>query len=283
MEHNNYERMTVPTLKNLARERGITRYSRLRKSELIRKLRKQPILDRGIDARMANVSFSKPTPYEIPPPSTPSNAVENLLDYLDTVEEIPRSVSPRLKKLQEKIKSIYEQMKSFEVKESNSAVRNFAKVYTIDGIEGYHALMFLQNARQNITDVLRNNRRTKLKLDFHCNMERITTGEIKPSEFHSNIEFNLDGTDENEFNDTMVEIISKQIATFLAMGMEWRFHSIIKLELQTVRYNPLRGETWIPLPKELVDKKALINIQIKDNKCFLWCVLRALNPRTIML
>ena len=279
MEHNNYERMTVPTLKNLARERGITRYSRLRKSELIRKLRKQPILDRGIDARMANVSFSKPTPYEIPPPSTPSNAVENLLDYLDTVEEIPRSVSPRLKKLQEKIKSIYEQMKSFEVKESNSAVRNFAKVYTIDGIEGYHALMFLQNARQNITDVLRNNRRTKLKLDFHCNMERITTGEIKPSEFHSNIEFNLDGTDENEFNDTMVEIISKQIATFLAMEMEWRFHSIIKLELQTVRYNPLRGETWIPLPKELVDKKALINIQIKDNKCFLWCVLRALNPK----
>ena len=34
MEHNNYEQMTVPTLKNLARERerGITRYSRLRKS-----------------------------------------------------------------------------------------------------------------------------------------------------------------------------------------------------------------------------------------------------------
>ena len=116
MEHNNYERNTVPTLKNLARERGITRYSRLRKSELIRKLREQPILDRGIDARMANVPFLTSTPYKIPPPSTPSNSVENLLNYLDTVEEIPRSVSPRLKKMQEKIKSIYEQMKSFEVR-----------------------------------------------------------------------------------------------------------------------------------------------------------------------
>ena len=84
MEHN-YERMTVPTLKNLARERGITRYSRLRKSELIRKLIEKPILDRGIDARMANVPFLTPTPYEIPPSSTPSNAVENLLNYLDTV------------------------------------------------------------------------------------------------------------------------------------------------------------------------------------------------------
>ena len=31
------EQMTVSSLKNLARDRGITRYSRLRKSELIRK------------------------------------------------------------------------------------------------------------------------------------------------------------------------------------------------------------------------------------------------------
>ena len=43
-------------------------------------------------------------------------------------------------------------------------------------------------------------------------------------------------------------------------------------------FNPLRGETWIPLPKELADKKAIINMQNKDNKCFLWCALRALNP-----
>ena len=147
MEHNNYERMTVPILKNLARERGLSGYSRLRKSELIRKLREQPILDRGIDARMSNIPFLTPTPYEIPPPSPSSNTVENLIDYLDNVKEIPISVSPRLKNLQEKIKSIYEQMNSFEVRESNFALRNFAKVYTVDGIEGYNALMFLQNAQ----------------------------------------------------------------------------------------------------------------------------------------
>ena len=42
-------------------------------------------------------------------------------------------------------------------------------------------------------------------------------------------------------------------------------------------YNHLRGETWIPLPEELANKKAIINMQNKDNKCFLWSVLRALN------
>ena len=33
----NYERMIIPTLKNIARERGLRGYSRLKKSELIRK------------------------------------------------------------------------------------------------------------------------------------------------------------------------------------------------------------------------------------------------------
>ena len=41
----------------------------------------------------------------------------------------------------------------------------------------------------------------------------------------------------------------------------------------------LKKETWVPLPKELADKKAIINMQNKDNKCFLWCVLRGLNPK----
>ena len=39
MEYNNYEQIIVSTLKNLARERGLRGYSRLRKAELIEQLR----------------------------------------------------------------------------------------------------------------------------------------------------------------------------------------------------------------------------------------------------
>ena len=159
-------------------------------------------------------------------------------------------------------------MANFEVIESNSALRNFAKVYTINGIEGYDAQSFLDGARENMTRVLRDNRITKVKLIFKCNMEYLKTDEIKQHGFQSDIEVNLDGTDERELYDTMVEIILEKIATFLATDSEIRFHSVIKLELHTVRYNPLRGETWIPLPKELADKKAIINVKNKDNKFF---------------
>ena len=72
MERNNYEQMTVLGLKNLARERGLTRYSRLRKSELIRRLREQPILEWGNDTTMTNIPFLTPTPYT-PPPSITTN------------------------------------------------------------------------------------------------------------------------------------------------------------------------------------------------------------------
>ena len=95
----------------------------------------------------------------------------------------------------------------FEVIESNSALREFARVYTIDGIEGYHAESFLDGARENMTRVLRNNRNTKVKLIFKCNMHRLMTDEILPCGFHTDIEVNLDGTDERELYDTMVERI----------------------------------------------------------------------------
>ena len=170
-------------------------------------------------------------------------------------------------------------MKIFEVKESNSALKNFAKVYTIDSKLGFDPQSFLDGSRENIIRVLRDNRNTKVKLILKCYMEFLTTNEIKPSDFHSNIEVNLDGTDEKDLYDTMVERILEKIATFLATKSDVRFQSVIKFELHTVSYKPLRGETWIPLPKELADKKAIINMQNKENKCFLWCVLRALNPK----
>ena len=82
------------------------------------------------------------------------------------------------------------------------------------------------------------------------------------------IEVNLAGTNERDLYDTMVGIILENIAKYMVMGSDVRFHSIIQLELHTVSYNSLRGETYISLPKELAKKGAIINVQNKDNKCF---------------
>ena len=286
MERNNYERMTVLELKNLARERGLTRYSRLRKSELIRRLREQPILEWDNDTTMTNIPFLTPTPYT-PPPSTttstpPSNTIKDLIKYLDNVKKIPKSVSPNLRKLKKKIDDIYKKRKIFEVEESDSALRNFANVYTIDGKEGFDPQSFMDGARENMTGVLRNNRNTKVKLILKCYMISERDNLIRDFPFHSEIEINVEGTDENEIYITMTDTILERIANLIngSSGGEsgWIFYKIIKLELHTASYRPLRGNTWLPLPKELADKKAIIDMKNKDNKCFMWCVKRALNP-----
>jgi len=50
------------------------------------------------------------------------------------------------------------------------------------------------------------------------------------------------------------------------------------LDIHTVGYEPLNGSSWVPLPKFLASKKAIINMENTDNQCFKWCIARVLNP-----
>ena len=218
MERNNYEQLTLPVLKNLARERGLSRYSRLRKSELIRRLREQPILEWNNDTTMSTIPFLTPTPY-IPPPSStttpPSNTIKDLIKYLDDVKEVPKSVSPNLRELKKKIDNIYKRNKIFELKESDSALRNFANVYTIDGKDGFDSKSFMDGARENITGLLRNKRNIKVKLILKCYMISERDNLIKDFSFHSEIEINVEGTNENEIYTTMIDTILERIANLI--------------------------------------------------------------------
>ena len=201
-----------------------------------------------------------------------------LTDYVG-----PGQTSRVLREVAEHVRENYPpQQQPFEVRESASALRNFTRVYTINGREGIDVQPFFQSVRGNITRILRNNRRTKVKLVLICYMTRPSIlGQtiIQPANFSFEIEVNLDGTDEDNLYNTMIERVMENMASLQQVeGSGWRFHSIIRLELHVVSYNPLRGEAWIALPKEIANKKAIINPKNKDNKCFLWCVLRALNP-----
>ena len=51
-----------------------------------------------------------------------------------------------LNKIVEHVRANYPPRRLFEVVESNSALREFTRVYAIDGIEGYDAQRFVQDA-----------------------------------------------------------------------------------------------------------------------------------------
>ena len=49
--------------------------------------------------------------------------------------------------------------------------------------------------------------------------------------------------------------------------------------INTSNYEPLLGGSCIPLSKVLNNsRKGLINLKNKDYKCFMWCLVRLINP-----
>ena len=52
----------------------------------------------------------------------------------------------------------------------------------------------------------------------------------------------------------------------------------MSLDLHTVKYEPLGGSSYIPLPRFLAAKKAIMNLRNEDDECFKWAITRALNP-----
>jgi len=95
----------------------------------------------------------------------------------------------------------------------------------------------------------------------------------------------LESTNLNELWTEIVEQILENMAVFQMNGSGWTFHSIASFDIHTVKYKPLRGRTYIPLPKFLASKKALINMKFNSEKrrneyvqCFKLCIARSLNP-----
>ena len=97
--------------------------------------------------------------------------------------------------------------------------------------------------------------------------------------FHSAIKIILESTDVEEVFNEMVDEIETAIQRVEnAEGSGWVLESIINITLHTAEWNPLNAGSYMELPANLKNKKAIINMKNQDDKCFLWCVLRALNP-----
>ena len=161
-----------------------------------------------------------------------------------------------------------------------SAFRNYTNQYVIyNTIFNYGAIEFLTDAKPAITNIFNSNRNIKTILYLYVLMSQ---GErVEEFAFHSKgLKLILMETDENEIYDEMVEEIEEEMQKAqYAVGSGWRFKKVIKLVLHTTRWDPLYGSSYIPLDPYLANKKAIINMQNEDDKCFMWSVLRALYPK----
>ena len=76
------------------------------------------------------------------------------------------------------------------------------------------------------------------------------------------------------------EEIPNKIGDWISEGSNWVIDLILDHYLNIIEYTPLRGSSYIPLPKKLQNSMlGLINPKnLDDNECFHWCHNRKLNP-----
>ena len=180
---------------------------------------------------------------------------------LDHIPEKPK-VDEVLESFKRQIKHLFNKKEAFELKEGKSALKQFTTEYTIEGKAGYDAESFLREIKSHVVDLLKRIPETKIKMCLQCVMEKIDikTGETKFARpaFWSQIEVNLKATDRDELYENMSDLIKEKKTKFERVeGTGWKFRSIIKLEIQTVKYKPLKGGSWIDLPDELKKKQAI--------------------------
>ena len=128
----------------------------------------------------------------------------------------------------------------FQPTQSKSALKNFAIEHEIKGLNGYDTQSFLLNSKQPITNLMINTQQTKVKLILSCMMEKVDlkSGEViaKEAAFHSKTEVNLESTNANELFSKMKETVLESLAKFQRQGSNWRFHSVLSMDLHTVKY-----------------------------------------------
>ena len=166
-----------------------------------------------------------------------------------------------------------------------SSLEDFAKKYIIRGEPGILPLEFFENKKIIIKNFLRNYRNIKVKFILVCLMEKVE-GNQKLSftvqdkaYFHSETYINIASTDVKDMLGKIIRNITEKISIYQQNGSGWNFKEVIELEIHTVEYKPLRGSSYIPLPDWIMRKKAIVSIRNKDDKCFLWSILRYLHPR----
>ena len=69
-----------------------------------------------------------------------------------------------------------------------------------------------------------------------------------------------------------IDQVKGEIEAWSERGSGWIMDKILEAYVNVARYQPMRGGSYMPLPKKLQNKKAIINVQNRDNECIRWAI-----------
>ena len=297
------ENLKVKELKDLAKERGIKGYYRMRKAELIEAL--TPV---GDHTQPQNI-MDQPIPeIDIPilEPSQPENTskvsqLKNLASnaakpvkreinkFADWIiskvpEPIKKTVNERVNSLKERVNRIFKRYDNLLTpREHKTAIKGYFKTFRVNGIDGMDEKTFMRSVKPRVIDLIKSKGSIKVKLilTVRFTKENPATGniDINVYSFASKMEIVTESTDLSVLYDQMSDKIFELIQNFNNRGSGWQFDRVEHLDININPFNPLSASSYIELPGNLAEKKAIINVKNEnDNECFKWAVTSAVFP-----
>ena len=245
------------------------------KEKIIRDIKKVDKLNekikKGVDIKKEWKKKSK----KIPNTKIPSKIkkIKSFDEYFQECiknKEIPEDTPPYFREALERAIKEHNQ----GIVKEKSALDEFAKKHIIKGEPGITPLEFFGNKISILKDFIRNHRNIKVKFVLVCMMEK-TEGDQKlrfevqdKAFFHSDTYINLRSTNVKKLLKKTISNITEKINIYQLNGSGWYFKEVIQLEIHTVKFRPMKGSSYIPLPDWIMRKKAIVSIRNKDSKCF---------------
>ena len=203
-------------------------------------------------------------------PKPSSKKIKTFDEYFEECiknKKIPKDTPPYLREALERAMYEYDQ----GIEKEKSALNEFAKKYIIKGEPGITPFQFFRNKTHILKDFLRNHRNIKVRFVLVCIMEKMEGGQKLRFEvqdkayFHSDTYINLVSTDVTELLKKIISEIIEKINIYQQNGSGWYFKEVIQLEIHTVKFIPMKGSPYIPLPDWIMRKKAIVSIRNKDD------------------
>ncbi len=155
---------------------------------------------------------------------------------------------------------------SIDLEKKEQSAENIFEVLRA-GVYGY---------RRTIISMLQQKRALKIFLSLHVNFHQ----SIDPDFFTEPTPvLNTDpveilaSTNINETLDEIYDALVDAVEHFEMIGSGWVLDQLLRLDLHVLEFIPLRASSYLPLPSEVEEKHAVINIKNSDNQCFLWSVI----------
>ena len=178
------------------------------------------------------------------------------------------------------------QKRKIKINEKAKALKGYTKSFEIGIKNNKDPLKQLQNTRKgikfHIESILKSMKGLKFVETLKITLKKVSNSGIleKTAYFNSKPQIIINNTEILESLQLSKQLILNLIAQWISEGSGWTIQSVDNHYLNIVQYQPMKGSSYIELPQELRhNKKGLINIKNKDNKCFRWCHIRYLNPQ----